>query len=108
MKKIFFLVLLFSLIVCHDLFAQNTPIIVGDTVSAHGALSITTNVSTQNRCRAVWIGTTQSVDFFFSDSSAWVTFQGATAGTLLPIQVTGARKTAGTAAPTSGDIVFLY
>jgi hypothetical protein len=38
----------------------------------------------------------------------WVTFKGATAGTVIPIQVVGARKTAGSSAPDAGDVVFLY
>ena len=69
--------------------------------------SITVATATATKCRAVWIGTTQSLDFSF-DGTTWVTFQGATAGTILPIQVVGARKTAASAAPTAGDIVFLY
>lgn len=88
--------------------AVPTPIIIGDTVSAHNAVSITSNVNTQPRCRGVWVGTTQSLDFYFSDSATWVTFQGATAGTLLPIQASGARITSGTANPNAGDVVFLY
>lgn len=79
----------------------------GDVVSAWNGVSITDALATHAVCRGVWIGTTQSLDFSF-DGSAWVTFQGATAGTIIPIQVVGARKTAGSAAPTAGDVVFLY
>lgn len=76
-------------------------------VSGVDASSITVATATASKCRAVWIGTTQSLDFSF-DGSNWVTFQGATAGTVIPIQVVGARKTSGAAAPTAGDVVFLY
>lgn len=75
--------------------------------SGKSAESITVATADRDRCRGVWIGTTQSLDFSF-DGSTWVTFQGATAGTVLPIQVVGARKTAASAAPTAGDVVFLY
>lgn len=75
--------------------------------SAVDAASVTVATATAARCRAVWIGTTQSLDFSF-DGTTWVTFQGATAGTIIPIQVYGARKTSGAAAPTAGDVVFLY
>lgn len=87
--------------------AANQPILYGDTVSAFNAVSITDNVTTHGYTRAVWVGTTQSIDLFVVQTGAWVTFQGATAGTLIPIQVSGARKTAGSAAPSAGDIVFL-
>lgn len=75
--------------------------------SAVRAASITAATATYARCRGVWIGTTQSLDFSF-DGTTWVTFQGATGGTVIPIQVVGARKTAAGAAPTAGDVVFLY
>jgi len=75
--------------------------------SATSAVDITNANATNQICRAVYIGTTQSLDFSF-DGTTWVLFQGATAGTILQIQVYGARKTAGAAAPTTGDVVFLY
>jgi hypothetical protein len=78
-----------------------------ETSSSDRAVSITNNNATNNRCRAVWIGTTQSLDFSV-DESTWVTFAGCTAGTIIPVAATGARKTAGSAAPTAGDVVFLY
>lgn len=71
------------------------------------AADIADTNATHAKCRGVWIGTTQSLDFSF-DGSTWVTFQGATAGTIIPIMVVGARKTAGSAAPTTKDVVFLY
>ena len=77
------------------------------TASAVGAVSITANTATASRCRGVWIGTAQSLDFCF-DGVNWVTLQGPIAGTVLPIQVVGARKTAAGAAPDAGDVVFLY
>jgi len=75
--------------------------------SAVRAASITAATATYAKCRGVWIGTTQSLDFSF-DGTTWVTFQSATAGTVIPIQVVGARKNAGSAAPDAGDVVFLY
>ena len=82
-------------------------IIGGDVVSAFKGVSITAATATADRCRGVWIGTTQSLDFCF-DGSTWVTFQGCVAGSLIPIQVVGARVTSGAAAPSAGDVVFLY
>lgn len=76
-------------------------------VSAVDASSITVATATASRCRGVWIGTSQSLDFSF-DGSTWVTFAGCTAGSVLPFQIVGARKTAGAASPASGDVVFLY
>ena len=79
-----------------------------DVYSALSCVSvISTSTTIYNRCRGVWIGTSQSLDLSF-DGTTWVTFQGATGGTVIPIQVVGARKTAAGAAPTAGDVVFLY
>ena len=75
--------------------------------SADVGVSITTNTTVHSRTRGVWIGVSQSLDFSF-DGTTWVVFSGCIAGTVLPIQVYGARKTAGSAAPTAGDVVFLY
>ena len=75
--------------------------------SAKDGVSITSNSTNNDRSRGVWIGTSQSLDFSF-DGTNWVTFQGCIAGTVIPVQVVGARKTAGSAAPTAGDCVFLY
>lgn len=108
MKKLFLLIALgMAFIFPRMALATNQPILYGDTVSAFNAVSITDNASTHGYTRAVWVGTTQSIDLFVVQTGAWVTFQGATAGTLIPIQASGARKTAGSAAPTAGDIVFL-
>lgn len=76
---------------------------------ASSALGIanTVNTATFDRCRAVWIGTTQALDFCF-DGTNWVAFKACQAGTVIPIQVVGARITSGTAAPAAGDVVFLY
>ena len=103
-KLVLFLSLLF---LSPSVWATNTPIIIGDTVSAQGGSSITVNTADRTRSRAVWIGTTQSLDFSF-DGTNWITFAGCTAGTLLPLQVVGARKTAAGAAPSAGDVIFLY
>ena len=88
--------------------ASNQPILYGDTVSAFNAVSITDNATTHGYTRAVWVGTTQSIDLFVVDQGAWITFQGATAGSIIPVQATGARITTGSANPNSGDVVFLY
>lgn len=104
MKKLLLTVSLFFL-VCGAVYAA--PVIYNDTASAFSAVSITSNVATVSRSKGVWIGTTQSLDFSF-DGTTWVTFQGATAGTVIPIQVVGARITSGTANPNAGDVVFLY
>ena len=79
----------------------------GEVVSSGKGVSITAATATADRCRGVWVGVTQSLDFSF-DGTNWVTFAGATAGTIIPIQVVGARKTSGSAAPDAGDVVFLY
>lgn len=77
------------------------------TASGIDGVSITNANATNARCRGVYIGTAQSLDFSF-DGSSWVTFQGLAAGVIMPLQVVGARKTSGAAAPTAGDVVFLY
>ena len=105
MRKIFLIVAL--LFLTNPVWAVTQPTMIGDTVSAQQAVSITDAAATHNRTRAVWIGTTQSLDFSF-DGSTWVTFQGATAGTVIPVQIVGARVTSGAAAPSAGDVVFLY
>lgn len=83
------------------------PGMQGNLVAAKYATSITVNTADRPKCRAVFIGTAQDLDFSF-DGSTWVKFQGCVAGTILPIQAVGARKNAGSAAPTAGDVVFLY
>ena len=83
--------------------------IAGETTTSPGyfGVSVTVDTATARRCRGVWVGVSQSLDFSF-DGSTWVLFKGATAGTVIPVQVVGARKTAGSAAPDAGDVVFLY
>lgn len=78
-----------------------------ETRPAVDAISVTVNTATFSICRGVWIGVSQSLDFSF-DGTNWVTFAGCVAGTVLPIQVVGARKTSGSAAPDAGDVLFLY
>lgn len=77
------------------------------TASGISGVSVIVNTAAADRCRGVYIGTSQSLDFSF-DGSTWVLFQNCVAGTILPIQVVGARKNSGSAAPTAGDVVFLY
>jgi hypothetical protein len=69
-------------------------------------VDVTVNTAVK-RCRAVYIGTSQDLDFSV-DGTTWVTFQGCVVGSILPISVSAARKTAGAAAPTTKDVVFLY
>jgi len=57
-------------------------------------------------CRGVYIGTAQDIDLYINE--AWVLFQGVIAGSILPVQATGARKNSDGEAPASGDIVFLH
>lgn len=99
------LLLICLMLISSTCFAFPTP--NNYLVSAISAGSVTSNVATQQRARAVWIGTTQSLDFSF-DGSTWVTFQGATAGTVIPLQAVGVRLTSGSANPAAGDVVFLY
>lgn len=70
-------------------------------------VSVTVSSVLTSRCRAVWVGTTQSIDLT-CDGTNWFTFQGATAGIVIPVQAVGARKTSGAAAPTVNDVIFLY
>ena len=81
--------------------------ITGNEVSSWKAVSITVATADRDRCRGVWVGTTQSLDFSF-DGTTWVLFQGCQAGQIIPIQPVGARITAASAAPNAGDVVFLY
>lgn len=88
------------------------PINLQYTASALNGVSITVSsayvpsISTPP-CRGVYVGTSQDLDFTF-DGSTWLGFKGCVAGSVLPIQVVGARKSSGQAAPTSGDVIFLY
>ena len=78
-----------------------------DTSSAWLGSPAIVSTTVYDKCRCVYIGAADNYDFSF-DSSTWVTFNGATAGYILPIQVTGARHSADETAPDAGDIVFLY
>lgn len=112
MKKLYLFGAIIMALIFPMLAFANQPVMRGDTVSAFNAVSITDQLTTHGHSRGVWIGTTQSIDLFMvqdgGNTGAWVTFQGATAGTLIPIQAAGARKTSGPASPSAGDIVFLY
>lgn len=58
-------------------------------------------------CRGAWIGVTQDLDFTF-DGTTWHKFKACTAGTVIPVQAVGVRKSTGAAACSIGDCVFLY
>ncbi len=73
---------------------------------AYSGVSITDTATTHSKCRAVWIGTSQDLEFYMN--GAWVVFKGASAGSIIPVQATGARIDSGDAAPAAGDVVFLY
>lgn len=80
----------------------------GELHSAIGAVSVILNsLTAYDKCRGVYIGTSQSLDFSI-DGVNWITFQGLVAGTVVPIQVLAARVTAGGGAPSAGDVVFIY
>ena len=69
--------------------------------------AITDNNLTHAKCRAVYIGVSQSLDLSY-DGVNWVTFKGLVAGTVLPIQAVGVRVTSGGGAPNAGDVNFIY
>ena len=83
------------------------PIASNNLASGITFVSITDNNLTHSKCRAVYIGTAQSLDFSF-DGVNWVTFQNLVASIVLPIQAVGVRITSGAAAPNAGDVVFIY
>ena len=74
--------------------------------SALKAVSITVNTTAAMKCRAVYVGVSQNIDLCVNGE--WVLFKGATAGSIINVQATGARKNTASAAPDAGDIVFLY
>jgi hypothetical protein len=82
------------------------PIVKG-LGSAAKAVSITDANATHPATKGVYIGTGESYDFSF-DGSTFVTFSNCPEGAVLPLRVVGVRKTSGGAAPSSGDIAFLY
>lgn len=71
------------------------------------AVSVTVNTAVQPMCRAIWIGVAQSLDFTI-DGTDWILLKGATAGSIVPINAIGIRKTAAGAANDAGDVLFLY
>lgn len=77
------------------------------TQSGRGAVSVVTSASTLDRSRAVFVGESSNYDFTF-DGTNWIKFQGCVAGSMIPIQVLGARYNASGAAPSAGSIVFIY
>ena len=70
-------------------------------------VSCVVNTAVADPTTAVFIGVAKAYDFCF-DGTNWIAFAATLAGTVLPLQVKGCRVTAGGAAPTAGDIVFLY
>lgn len=80
----------------------------GQLHSAIGAVSVISNsLTTYDRCRSVYIGNSQSLDFSY-DGSTWVTYPGLVAGAVYDFEVLAARVTAGGGAPAAGDVVFQY
>jgi len=80
------------------------PIVKG-LGSANKAVSITDNETTHVKCRAIYVGTDDSYDFYIN--GVWVKFKNANEGSIYPVRATGARISAGGVAPSTGDIVFL-
>lgn len=65
----------------------------------------TATVITHPLVRGVFVGVTADYDFYID--GAWVLFKNCTAGTILPIRVTGARDADDTDAE-AGDLLLLY
>ena len=93
----------------------NIPEIGNVTYPGKWSVDITSNSTTNAMCRAVYIGVDDNYDFYFDNSvntgshqSGWQTFNGCKSGTVIPIQVSGARHTSGSTAPDANDIVFIY
>lgn len=76
-----------------------------DTRPGRKATSITNNNSTNAECRGIYIGAADNYDFYVGGS--WILFNGCVAGSVIPVQATGARHATGDTAPDAGDIVFL-
>jgi hypothetical protein len=74
--------------------------------SASNGISIVLTTALYDRSIGLYIGTTQSIEVTW-DGINWVQIQAAQAGSVLPLQVIGARKSGGSAF-TAGDCVFLY
>lgn len=77
-----------------------------DNLPAERAVSITTNVTTHEKCRGVFCGALDNYDLYVNGS--WIAFKQLGAGVVYPIRATGARHNTGSTAPDAGDIVFLY
>ena len=69
-------------------------------------VNITNNNTTNDECRAVYIGASGSYEFYVN--GAWVAFAGLNAGSILPIRATGARHSSDDSAPDAADINFIY
>lgn len=69
--------------------------------------NITDTNATHSTSRGVYIGAADAYDFYFESTGTWILFNGCVAGTILPIQVKGARHASGDSAPDAGDIIFL-
>ena len=70
------------------------------------AVSVTANTGVEDPCRAIYCGV--SADYDLKVNGVWILFKALPLG-IYKICATGARKNAtGKAAPTAGDIVFLY
>jgi|TARA_R110002020_G_scaffold1935_1_gene8850 hypothetical protein len=69
-------------------------------------VNITNNNTTNDECRAVYIGASGNYEFYVNGE--WVKFVGLNAGSILPIRATGARHSSDDSAPDAADINFLY
>lgn len=106
MKKFFGIVLVAA-------FALSAaPAFALDQSLYHTAVSVEDANADKVECKAVYIGATATYEFNMKNSktaggTGWVSFPGATAGTIIPIRAIGARD-ADDSAPEAGDVLFLY
>lgn len=77
------------------------------TPATHG-VSITNNLTTNDKCRSVHVGADDNYEFYFPTTQTWVLYNGCKAGAQYPLMVTGARHATGGTAPGAGDITFNF
>jgi hypothetical protein len=81
----------------------------GDThqiEAGRSATNVTVATATIKPSRAVYIGV--AGDYDFNIDGSWIEFKATVAGSILPIQATGARDASDDSAPAATEIVFLH
>jgi len=73
---------------------------------ASSVVNIANNNTTNDECRAVYVGVSGDYDFYVN--GAWVAFKNTNAGSIIPIRATGARHNSDSSAPDAADINFIY